>query len=111
MPKKSPASRLCSMRSPTLACCLLLTLTACAREPQFQPASRQLPQEPAFAAPVLLPAPKAGEKAAVVILRERRGRQRANVIITCTIDWYRGVAASYARDAAFTPRSDCVGLK
>jgi hypothetical protein len=100
------------MRSPMLACCLLLTLTACAKEPHFEPLVRQLPAEPSFAKPVLLPVPKAGEKAGVVILRERRGRQRANVVITCTVDWYRGVAASYAGDAgkSFVPRQDCVGL-
>lgn len=60
------------------------------------PSSRQLPAEPAFARPVTVADPAAGESAIVVAARERAGRQKANAIITNMVEWYRGVRQSYA---------------
>lgn len=58
---------------------------------QFATATTGLPPAPAYAQPVHVPDPKAGESAIAVALRERQGRKRANAIIRNMVGWYGGV--------------------
>jgi hypothetical protein len=72
------------------------TLGGCgSSQPAREPLTRQLPAEPAFARPVAVPDPRAGESAILVAQRERHGRKRANAIIDRFRGWYGGVRRSY----------------
>jgi hypothetical protein len=64
-------------------------LAACGDEPP-NPAvpPRQLPEKPAWAAPVTTPAPKAGEFCTVVVKRERNAKNLVNARMTAFGDWY-----------------------
>ena len=79
---------------PISACLLGLTLSGCA-SPGREPLARNLPPPPAFAKPVAVPDPKAGESAIAVAARERAGRKRANATIVNMTNWYSGVRQQY----------------
>lgn len=86
-----------SLRSglwPISACLLGLMLSGCA-SPGREPLARNLPPPPAFAKPVAVPDPKAGESAIAVAARERAGRKRANATIVNMTNWYSGVRQQY----------------
>lgn len=69
-------------------------LTGCGASGEV-PISRDLPQAPAFAKPVSVKEPEAGEPALAVAARERAGRMQANRVITALLNWYAGVRRSY----------------
>lgn len=58
---------------------------------------RQLPERPAFAVPVMTPAPRAGEFCTVVIKRERQAKSLANARITSFGEWYENVRKEFAQ--------------
>lgn len=60
------------------------------------PITRSLPEEPAFARPVLVADPQPGEAAVAVAARERAGRLAANRVITGMRAWYSDVRVQFA---------------
>lgn len=87
------------MRSALIAALSLpLILAGCGDAPP-NPAvqSRQLPEKPAFAHPVTTPAPRAGEDARAVLLRERQAKNLANARLKSFGDWYDGVRREFAQ--------------
>ena len=68
--------------------------------PAETPVTRQLPEAPAFARPVVLPPHREGDDMLVVAGRERAGRARANDVIRCFVRWYRDVRAHYGNEQA-----------
>jgi hypothetical protein len=74
---------------------LALMLSACASTPVREPLARQLPSEPSFARPAIVPLPKAGESAIEVAARERQAQKRNAETIERLRRWYRGVRKSY----------------
>ena len=83
----------------TLAICLTLMLSGCARSVDPVVIRPQLPAPPDWAKAVSVTEPKTGEDALVVAARERGGRIRANAVITNFHGWYESVRAGYAGDA------------
>ena len=79
-----------------LALCLTPTLSGCATSSDV-PTARSLPAAPAWAAPIGVQEPKAGEHVLVVAARERSGRLRANSTISSFRGWYDSVRENYAK--------------
>lgn len=84
----------------------LLALTGCGKSlPTSVGITRELPVEPAFAAPVHVK-PNPADREIVAAGRERAGRAKANDIIVCFVAWYRQVRATYGAAAAEAQASE-----
>lgn len=78
----------------------LTALTGCAGSRLTStPVKRDLPPEPAFAREVHVKH-QATDDRLIAAGRERAGRQQANDIIVCFVDWYRKVRETYGREQA-----------
>lgn len=85
-----------SIRMNSIAVALALALSACTTTSGRPVVQRQLPPFPAYAQPVKVKDPKAGEDPLAVAARERAGRVKANRVIEDLNEWYQGVVSSYA---------------
>lgn len=81
-------------------------MSGCAgSHPTSGPVSRELPVEPAFAREVHV-THKEGDDLLVIAGRERAGRQRANDVIVCFVEWYRDVRHTYGPEIANAKASE-----
>lgn len=86
----------------------MLALSGCAKSPPISAVTRDLPIEPAFAREVHV-TPRAEDDELTAAGRERAGRQQANDIIVCFVDWYRRVRATYGQNPAESQAGDIAG--
>ncbi len=66
------------------------------RYPEREPLTRQLPNPPAYLAPVPLPKPRPGDNALVVIKQRGQIVKQQNMVISEARKWYEGVKQTYS---------------